>query len=179
MTEKSSTEGKEGGADGYRRLNRKCMQSMYIGHGIAYAILLAAFLTAMGYARAPLGPSYDDFWYLGIAALVLILIYMVAAPPVFYARYRYMITEDRVDVRYGIVVLRHIMVPIERVHQVEVTRGPINNMLGLGHVNITTAGGIATISYLEIDEAEKIAERLNKLVSTMLREREGTCPAKA
>jgi membrane protein YdbS with pleckstrin-like domain len=45
-------------------------------------------------------------------------------------------------------------------------------MLGLGHVNITTAGGTAKISYLEIDEAERIADHLNELVGTILRERE-------
>jgi membrane protein YdbS with pleckstrin-like domain len=77
-----------------------------------------------------------------------------------------------VDVRYGIVILRHILVPIERVHQVEVSRGPVNNMLGLANVNIITAGGVATISYLELDEAEKIAERLNDLINRMLRDRE-------
>jgi membrane protein YdbS with pleckstrin-like domain len=162
----------EKAAEGYRKLNRKCIRSMYIGYGIAYTILLAAFLVLMSYARETLGSAYGTAWLLGIVALALILVYVVAAPPVFYARYWYRITEDKVDVRSGILILRHIMVPIERVHQVEVTRGPIDNMLGLGHVNITTAGGTAKISYLEIDEAERIADRLNELVGTILRERE-------
>ncbi len=139
---------------------------------MAFAVLLSAFLLLSIFGREALGDAYGAVQVIGAAGLLLVLTYMLVAPPVFYSRYRYRITEDRVDVRSGIVFLKHIMVPIERVHQVEVSRGPINNMFGLGHVNITTAGGIATISYLEVPEAERVAERLNELVGNMIRGRE-------
>ncbi len=169
------TEGEERGSTaGYMRLNRKCIWSMYLGYAIAYAILLGAFVIIMSYSGEALGDARGTVQLIGLACLVVVLAYVLMAPPVFYSRYRYKITEDRVDVRSGILFLRHVMVPIERIHQVEVSRGPINNMLGLGHVNITTAGGTATVSYLEIEEAEKMAERLNKLVGKMLRDREST-----
>jgi membrane protein YdbS with pleckstrin-like domain len=157
---------------GYRRLNRKCMLSMYITNGIIYAILLAAFILLMIFVPALREPGARPIVLLAAAAMVLLLLYFVIGPRIYYDRYRYMITADKVDVRYGIIILRHILVPIERVHQVEVSRGPVNNMLGLANVNITTAGGVATISYLELDEAEKIAERLNDLINRMLRDRE-------
>ena len=64
-----------------------------------------------------------------------------------------------------------MLVPIERVHQVEVSRGPVNSMLGLVEVTITTAGGVATLSYLEVEEAERVAGVLDSLVGRMLRER--------
>lgn len=161
-----------GGTDGYLRLNKKCMLSMYISNAITYVLILIAFVLMTEYARDLLGPAHDVVWTLGIVLLVLVLVYLVVAPPIYYARYRYRLTEDRVDVRYGIVVLRHIMVPIERLHQVEIHSGPINNLLGLSQVNITTAGGTASISYLETEKAEAIADRLNALVRAMLRDRE-------
>ncbi|NLK26566.1 MAG: PH domain-containing protein [Euryarchaeota archaeon] len=160
------------GADDYRRLNRKCMLSMYINYAAVYAILLVSYFVVIKLSKEHLGPDYDMVRYIAIAALAIVLTYMIAAPPVYYARYKYMITKDKIDVRYGILIIRHIMVPIERVHQVEVSRGPINNLLGLGHVNITTAGGTATISYLELEEAEKVADRLNDMIGVMLRDRE-------
>lgn len=156
----------------YRRLNRKCMLSMYINNGIVYAILLAVFLLLLNFVPAAREPGANLIITLAAAGMVLLLIYFIAGPRIYYDRYRYMITADKVDVRYGIIILRHILVPIERVHQVEVSRGPVNNMLGLANVNITTAGGTATISYLEIDEAEKIVERLTELINSMLRDRE-------
>ncbi|KAF5028862.1 MAG: PH domain-containing protein [Methanoculleus sp.] len=159
------------GTDGYRRLNRKCLLSMYFGHAISYAILLGAFVLVEIYAQGFLGPNYDLVRYAFIAVLAIVLAYMIVSPPVFYARYRYRITEDRIDVRCGILFIRHILVPIERVHQVEVSRGPINSMLGLADVTITTAGGVATLNYLEAEEAEKVAELLDSLVGRMLKER--------
>ena len=164
------------GGDGYRRLNPKCMISMYIGYAISYAVLLAAYLLLRTYSQEFLGSSYDLVQYAALAVLAIALVYIVAAPPVYYARAGTRITADKVDVRYGILVIRHILVPIERVHQVEVSRGPIDTMLGLGDVTITTAGGDATINYLEIEEAEKVADQLNNLIGRMLQERVSTTP---
>lgn len=164
------------GAGGYRRLNRKCMLSMYIDYAVWYAVLLVAYILTKTYAEGFLGSYYDLIRYGFLLVLGVALVYIAVAPPVFYARYRYRITEDRVDVRCGVIFIRHTLVPIERVHQVEITRGPINNILGLADVTITTAGGEADIRYLEIDEAETVADRLNNLIGRMLRERMPAAP---
>jgi membrane protein YdbS with pleckstrin-like domain len=161
-------------ADGYRRLNRKSMVSMYIGNAIGYVVLLAVLLPVILYSQDVLGPAYGAVLAASFAILALALAYAVIEPRVYYARYRYMIAEDRVDVRYGVLLLRHIVVPIERVHQVEVSRGPVNNLLGLANVTVTTAGGTAAIRYLEVGEAERIADILNRLVGAMIRGRERT-----
>jgi membrane protein YdbS with pleckstrin-like domain len=153
------------------------MVSMYIGHAVSYAILLAGYLLLTTFSQEFLGPYYGPVQTAAQVVLAVALAYIVAAPPVYYARYRYQITGDRVDVRCGVLVIRHILVPIERVHQVEVSRGPINTLLGLADVTITTAGGDATIEYLEIAEAEKVADLLNRLIGRMLRERTATAPA--
>jgi membrane protein YdbS with pleckstrin-like domain len=150
------------------------MVSMYIGYAILYAVLLAGYLLLTTFSQDLLGPSYGPVQCAARVVLAVALAYIVAAPPVSYARYRYQITEDSVDVRCGVLVIRHILVPIERVHQVEVSRGPINTMLGLADVTITTAGGDATIEYLEIEEAEKVADLLNKLIGRMLQDRTAT-----
>lgn len=167
----------DAGGEGYRRLNRKCMVSMYIGHAISYAVLLAGYFFLKTFSQEFLGQYYNLVQLAALAVLAVALVYIVAAPPVYYARYRYQITEDKVDVRCGVLVIRHILVPIERVHQVEVSRGPINTLLGLADVTITTAGGDATIEYLEIKEAEKVADHLNNLIGRMLQNRIKTAPS--
>lgn len=167
-----TSEPTDAATENYRRLNSKCMLSMYINNGIVYAILLAVFLLLAIFVPTVRELGAGLIIILAAVGMVLLLVYFIVGPRIYYDRYRYMITLDKVDVRYGIIILRHILVPIERVHQVEVSRGPVNNMLGLANVNITTAGGVATISYLEIDEAEKIVERLTELINSMLRDRE-------
>jgi hypothetical protein len=104
--------------------------------------------------------------------MAIFILDFTVVPVVFYARYRYNVGADRIDVLRGVLIIRHVVVPIERIHQVEVTRGPINNMFGLANVTITTAGGISSIEYLELDEAESIADKLNEKIVSILKERE-------
>ena len=45
-------------------------------------------------------------------------------------------------------------------------------MFGLANVNITTAGGVSTLEYLDIETAESIASKLNECVVKMLKARD-------
>lgn len=157
--------------EGYRTLNPKSKISMYIGYIIVFVVLSVLFVFLLSY-RTQMEPFF--FRYLmGIYLVILLvyLVYMIAAPLLYYRHFRYIITSDRIDVRYGVITIHHTVVPIERVHQVEVTRGPINNMLGLANVTVTTAGGTATIRFLEIPEAERIAEELNSMINRIIGDR--------
>lgn len=156
---------------GYRRLNPKARVSMYIGNIIAAVIWLAIAYIAWGFIDG-MSESFRDLLSMGLLALTaVIIVYLAVGPIVYYARYRYIITDDAIDIRKGIVILRHIVVPIERVHQVEVVRGPINNLFGLADLQVTTAGGQAEIEYLDNDVADSIADDLNRIVNSIVRGR--------
>jgi hypothetical protein len=107
-----------------------------------------------------------------VAVYVLIATYLIFGPFVYYARYRYRINEDRIDIRRGIFIISHTVIPVERIHQLEVARGPINNLFKLADVTITTAGGIAKIQFLDLLVAEKTADSLNEYITEILRKRE-------
>lgn len=158
-------------AEGFKTLNRKCLSSMYLWNVIAMAVLLLSVFLIYRFINMP-WIDMDLLFTITVAALVLLAAYFVIGPMVFFARYRYRMTDDRIDILRGIFIIRHTVIPIERVHQVEVSRGPINNMFGLANVNITTAGGMAIIEYLEFPVAEEISDRLNDIVVNILKERE-------
>lgn len=157
----------------YKKLNPKSKRSMYMGNMIYLAIIVVIILTAMhfGWDMLKEGVTSDEtiLWAAAGAVIAVAAIYFIVEPMVFYNRYRFMINDERIDVRRGVVIIRRTMVPIERVHQVEVTRGPINNMFGLANVDVTTAGGVATIEYLELEEAEEIAKRLNAVINKIVK----------
>ncbi len=158
-------------ADGYHILPKRAMASMYIGSIIALLIITLVVFTIYVYAL----PYYDESDINPIFMFVpfgLLAIYFIFGPAIYYARYRYRINEDRIDIRRGIFVISHTVVPIERVHQLEVARGPINNLFKLADVTITTAGGIAKIQFLDLQVAEKTADSLNEYITDILRKRE-------
>ena len=52
------------------------------------------------------------------------------------------------------------LVPINRLHQIAISQGPIDRIYGLTKVVVTTAGGEVTIRFLETQKAQDIADTL-------------------
>lgn len=153
--------------DGYRVLDSSCLKSMYLSRIIAVIIIAVVFCGVyMAEASAP-----DLYRYITVLVLVVVVVYALVSPVVFYKRYRYRMDDEKIEVRKGIVYITHILVPIERVHQVDVNAGPVNRLFGLADVSVTTAGGEVTIQFLKEDVAESIATKLNDTVVRMLKER--------
>lgn len=158
-------------SDGYRRIVPASLRSIYIGRAIGLLISAAVFV--------PLIVCSDVFEeYAGPVRLVsmillaVVAIYLLVSPIVFYRRYRYRLDDEKLEIRREIITIRHILVPVERIHQVEVVRGPINRMFGLSDVVVTTAGGTVKVQFLEDGVAETIADSLNESVIRLLKSRD-------
>ena len=158
--------------DGYHVLPPVSKKAMYLGNLIKFVVLAVA----VNVFRWALVESTDGMVDVINAVMLVILVagtlYLFISPEVFYNHYRYRIDEDKVEVRKGIITIRHILVPVERIHQVQVSKGPINRHYGLAEVDITTAGGSIAIEYLEESVAEGIATKLNDSVVNILKQRE-------
>ena len=101
------------------------------------------------------------------ACWLLALLYIIAAPHVRYERYRYCIDEEAIRVRSGLFWVSESIVPIERLHKLELSQGPVDRRFGLANVQVTTAGGDVSIKFLTIEKAEEIAETLKKKINTL------------
>ncbi len=104
---------------------------------------------------------------------VLAVVWAVAAPVIRFRRYRYKLASDRIEIREGIFYIRRTVVPIDRIHQIDIVRGPLDSRFGLAKVTVTTAGGTATMRFLELEKAENICETLNGTITAKLRKRQG------
>ena len=158
--------------DGYRVLDPVSKRAMYLMSLIQFVIL--AILVNI--ARLLLVDWYQgDDKHVNIlmyAILAVITLYLFVRPQLYYDHYRYRLDDDKVEVREGIFTITHTLVPVERIHQVEVNKGPIDRHYGLAGVSITTAGGMVSIEYLKEDVAESIASKLNESVVEILRQRD-------
>ena len=107
----------------------------------------------------------------GVALLAAL--WAIISPIVRFRRYRYCIADDRIEIVEGIVYIRRTMVPIDRIHQIDIVRGPVDNRFGLAKVTVTTAGATATMRFLELEKAESICEMLNTVITQKLRSAKG------
>ena len=158
-------------SDGYRRIVPASLRSMYIGRAIGLLISAAVFVSLI--VCSDVFEEYaGPVRLVSMILLAVVAIYLLVSPIVFYRRYRYRLDDEKLEIRRGIITIRHILVPVERIHQVEVVRGPINRMFGLSDVVVTTAGGTVKVQFLEDGVAETIADSLNESVIRLLKSRD-------
>ncbi len=146
----------------YEKLGKRALACMYVKTFIQ--VLAVAVLTVVACGLL------DIVGYILYGFLAVEFLYLLAAPKVRYERYRYRLTEEGIEVRKGLLVVKTEIVPIERLHKIEVSSGPIFRAFGLKEVLVTTAGGDLRVSYLDNLVAERISVYLRKRINTIVAE---------
>ncbi|MBQ7541032.1 MAG: PH domain-containing protein [Clostridia bacterium] len=146
----------------YRTPSPKAITLMRITSAIGtFLILIAPAAAAAIFARDILGKAG---LILVAAALVLSVAYTLIAPPIRFRRYRYLIAKDRIEIIEGLLFIRRTIVPIDRIYQIDIRKGPLDNAVGVAKVMVTTAGSSAAFRFLEPDAADEIALYINETV---------------
>ncbi|MDJ0337886.1 PH domain-containing protein [Cryobacterium sp. PH31-O1] len=111
----------------------------------------------------------DQTWalWVGIAVLVASIINLVFEP----RRVRsigYLLREDDLLFRRGILFQRFVAVPYGRMQLIDITRGPIARWLGLADLKFVTAAATAGVSIPGLPEAdaESLRDRLVELAES-------------
>lgn len=148
----------------YRALDKKAINCMRMAALIGTVLLLITAIVFFIFLR-------DVVWLMIVLGLLLALdaVYVIVVPIIRYKRYKYRITEDEIDVIEGFIWVKREIVPIERLHKIEIAQGPIDRLYKLAKVEVTTAGGDVTIRFLERDVAERIADSLKTRINTIVR----------
>ena len=152
----------------YEKLSKRALYCMYTADVIAGAIALAVV------------GAVDYFWifpdnitvgkWISLILAVLILIDVFASPYFRYHRYRYSINEECIDIIEGYLFVKRNIVPVERIHKIQTKKGPVDQMFRVAKVIVTTGGGDVTISFLEDERAEQIADSLRRRINEIVSE---------
>lgn len=131
-----------------------------------FFLLVVPALAAAIFASDFLGSAG---WILVGAAAVISVLYTLIAPPIRFKRYRYMIAKDRIEIIEGLLFIRRTIIPIDRIYQIDVRKGPLDNAVGVEKVAVTTAGSSASFRFLEPEVADEIALYINETVLGKIR----------
>lgn len=128
--------------------------------------LIVAAVPVILTASAPTPPAPIVYALFG-AAVLLLLVNAVLA----FRRVRaigYVLRQDDLLFRRGILFERYIAVPYGRLQLVDVTRGPLLRALGLATLKFVTASAATGVRLpgLPLDEAETLRDRLVELAET-------------
>lgn len=96
-------------------------------------------------------------WVAPLAGLVL---WTAVVPPLRYARWRWDVREEGIDIQSGALEVSRTMVPWVRVQHVDTRRGVLEQAFGLSTVVVHSAAGSHTIPLLPRAEAEALRDRI-------------------
>ena len=148
----------------YKSLSKKAKQVMRVTALLQSLLLLVACLAAV-----VLGGLYGAVKVAVMAAgAVVAVLWAVVFPVLRFVRYKYLIDADRIEIIRGVLFVSRTVVPINRIHQINVSRGPIDTAFGVAKVSVITAGSTAVLRFLDEDEAQTIALYLNERVENKL-----------
>lgn len=102
------------------------------------------------------------------AVAVLLAALSIGVVPLWrYAVHRWEVTDEAVYTRVGWLAVESRVAPISRVQTVDTERGPLERLLGLATVTVTTASsaGAVRISALDLPVAEQTVTRLTAIAA--------------
>ena len=127
---------------------------------------LASAAVAVGPALVVCGAAFallDAIAWLVLAAVVLVVVVLVWwIPSARYARWRWRLTPLAIELEHGVVIRRHEAVPYFRIQQIDVNHGPLDRLLGLATLEVTTASasGSAGLPGIAAEEAPSVRAEL-------------------
>ena len=92
-----------------------------------------------------------------------LVIFMAVVTPIRYARWRYELSHDFLDIAHGIVWRKRYIVPFIRVQNTDTKQGPILRAFGLAAVTVSTAAGSLEIPGLSANEADEVRDKAAEL----------------
>ena len=118
-------------------LDRGLLRLMQIRGAIAGIVVLAAAAVGESFVEERVELPFG----LLIGAALLILLYLaLLAPPRRYRAWAYGMDSDELQVRRGVWIRVHTMVPLDHVQHIDVSQGPLERALGICSLVLHTAG---------------------------------------
>ena len=156
----------------FKRVGKKAKAKWRLSRSIFIVFLLIPLaITILSYIAEP-----ETGMLIGMivcAVLVLLqLLNIIVYPIIEYIQWEYMITDDRIEIKKGIIFKSHTVLPISRIQHVCAKQGPIQRMFKLGTIEIMTAAGMHTIQELDFETAEEICELLHGYIKRKLEQLE-------
>jgi len=125
-------------------------------------LMFALFTSDADVARPELLPAALAGALLFVAVVVPTRVFILA--PLAWSRFRYRIDPEFLRIRSGVIVVRHKLIPLVRVQNVDSAQGPLERRFDLADVRVHNAAATHTIPNLDATEAERLREHLAELV---------------
>jgi uncharacterized protein len=110
-----------------------------------------------------IAPELDLPGSLALIPLGGLVVAVTVAPVLRWRAWRWDVRPEAIEIRRGVLVIRHTVVPMVRVQHVDTTSGLLEQAFDLYSVEIHSAAGSHTIPLLEARDADELRRRIEEL----------------
>ncbi len=157
----------------YRKPERDVIKAWRLKRLIGLLIFSAGFAAAIAAVALSGGKTAQ---LLIAAALGIIVIYeiigLIVYPLIEYRQWKYMVSDERVEIIHGIFYIKRNVIPVVRIQNITIKQGPIYRKYGLYTVEIALASGSFEITGLGKQTAEDISRSIREKLYDRLNDRE-------
>jgi len=142
--------------DRERPLAPKVVTAWRIG-SLVSLILPTLVLSTLGFI------FLDELGWVVLGALIALALFLTLwYAPARYKRWRWQLTDLAVELRFGVVVRQQETVPYFRIQQIDIVQGPLDRILDLATLQVTTASasGSAALPGIANDDAPTVRAEL-------------------
>ena len=125
------------------------------------ALCAAIVLVPLSFAAADAGNVIRIAFAACVVAIYIV--WLVVLPPIRYARWRYEVSDNYLDIAKGIVWRKRYTIPFIRVQNTDTRQGPILRAFNLASVTVSTAAKEHEIPGLDFETAEQLRDRAAEL----------------
>lgn len=132
------------------------------------------FIGNLFFFAIPIGYSFifgidgPHFWFLIFSSLIIFIFWIfsfIRFPYLIWKNWRYAIDDKEIDLKHGVLIKTHTLIPLSRVQHVDTRQGPLLRWYNLSTVTISTAATTHEIPGLDT----VLADRIRRQISTYAR----------
>ncbi|RJP02846.1 hypothetical protein D3D03_05225 [Exiguobacterium sp. RIT452] len=145
-------------------------ERQYVGIKYTIVALLIGVATVVQITWLDLSP-----WWMWIAAAVVGLLFIlqfVYLPPIRKKYFKFRVDEEFLIVESGIFILHHVVTPLVKVQIIDTSSGPILRRHELMNMNVRTASGEIDLHGLEVTQAKKLRQQIERIAKLEEQEEE-------
>lgn len=146
----------------FKKLSKNALKCRYVGSIITTVIELIVLAIIIYFAR-----NAEYVWInIALVLIGIVIVVIGAVKPYFsHINYKYYINDEFIEIQKGKVFRDRIIVPIERLHKIEVSQGPVEKIFGVAELTVVSGGGEEELEYIDVDYANEVAMILGKRIN--------------
>lgn len=152
----------------FLQVNEKVKKNWIINRIIFLCILLVGYLCSIIYIPKDIFGLWLGLIVLESILVLMQVIYTFIFPFIQYKKYLYLVKEDEIVFYRGVIFVSSCVIPTVQIQDVGFSQGPIQLMLGLASLEISTAGSNHEIDGLKKEEAEQLVDKIKEQIKVLV-----------